>query len=64
MMEEMAETFLLHQQDKGVVIGRIQITEFKSWVKVTGEFKASKNIAPLYLVYEGTGSIDLLEVSF
>lgn len=38
-------TFLLYQQDKGMAIGRIQVAESKKWVKVTGEFKASKNIA-------------------
>lgn len=57
-------TLLLYQQDKGSAIGRIQVTESKDWMKVTGELMASKYVAPLYLVYEGTGSIELLELSF
>lgn len=49
-------------QETGSVIGRFNVTPSKDWCTLTTYLKLPQDISPLFLHYQGSGKMDMLEI--
>ena len=56
--------FIVKTDADGEALGLIPVTDNKDWTYAEAKVSIENGVAPLYLVYEGEGEVDLLDITF